>query len=429
MPERLGPAGPSAAALDEREVRADETELELALLEAQLRGRERQLLASRQALLQRSESIDLREKALQQWAVQAGEPGLRLASQLGAGASTVHEADEEGVLPRITALQLGREEVLRSREQWLLQRREDLTRRQAEVTACERAVPRMEMAVALRERRLSQTSARLERLLSDPTAAVTLPELPSSGLRSTATTLPEPTADRAVHPARTTTSSRRLTGMPVFRPAEAPVIAVDAAGRPAISGSAPAQAATETLDLTATPQTRILVDRGSWIDPRHAETWTIPRVNAEPEAKPSLTRRKTTPISSDVWSKLLESSGGPRKRARRSGMGPSTSLGDNPTMGVESPLQQFRLGEIEIPRGRVELDRPTQVLLISVAGERPALADKTVLGWEDSGEWVELPVHVRRTMPEGQQTWVVVAAAEGWSELDLDRLEAALSKA
>lgn len=428
MPERPSPAAQHPAALDEREVRADEAELELALMEAQLRGRERQLLATRQALLQRSESIDLREKSLQQWAIQAGEPGLRLANQLGNGAATVHEADEEGVLPRIAALQLGREEILRSREQWLAERREALQHRQTEVTACERSVPRMEMVVALRERRLSQTSARLERLLSDPTAAVTLPELPSSGLRSAATTLPEPVVERPGAAARATASSRRLTGMPVFRPVETPTASMDAAGRTTVSGSAATDPLAPPMELGATPQTRILVDRGSWVDPRHAETWTIPRGNPEPEPKPTVARRKTTPISSDVWSKLLESSGGPRKRSRLSGSMTTMGLGDSTALGERPSQQLFRLGGLDIPRGRVELDRPTQVLLISVVGERPALGGSTELAWEDSDEWVRLSLQIRRIMPEGQQTWVVVAAAEGWSELDLDRLEVALGK-
>lgn len=426
MPDRPTPAAPNSLALDEREVRADETELELSLLEAQLRGRERQLQATRQALVQRGDSVDLREKSLQHWAVQAGEPGMRLVSQLGTNGASLAQADDDGVLPRIFALHAGREAVLEHREAWLQTRREHLQRRQEELTACERSVPRLEMTLAMRERRLTQTSARLERMLSDPSAALALPELPGAALRRTAS-LPE-SAARERTASQTTTSTRRLTGMPVFRPAEAPAGAMDASGRAGISGSAAAEPIATEIDLNATPQARVLVDHQSWVDPRHAETWTIPRPGNDGDPRPVVTRRKTTPISSDVWSKLLESSGGPRRKSRRSGALASSAIRSSGRISGGDDYQFVRLEGVEIPRSRIEFDRPTQVMLISVAGDRPLLADKATMAWEDRGEWVELPLQVRRVMPEGQQTWVVVAAAEGWSELDLDRWEAALGK-
>jgi hypothetical protein len=183
------------------------------------------------------------------------------------------------------------------------------------------------------------------------------------------------------------------------------------------------------VEGATSPKSRILVDRQSWADARHAETWTIPRDNITPEAKTSSIKRKTTPISSDVWSRLLESSGSVRRRASRRSSGMllgRTTLSTAVLSGVRAEL--MRLGEIDVPRGRIEFDRPTKVLLFSVSGERPDLGEQAELSWDDQGEMVSLLVKIRRVVAQGTQTWVVMAAAEGCTELELDRFATALGQ-
>jgi hypothetical protein len=445
MAERSLPQPLSATGVQDREIRADEHELELAMMEAQLRGRERQLLASREALLRRGQGIEARERSVLEWAVQAGEPGLRLAGQLPPTPSPIAQSDEHSVLPRIALLSTTREQLLQHKEAWLQQRKADLLQRQAEVVACEQALPRIETTLALRERKAAQTATKLQRLLADLGSGVAMPELP--GQVSVAIGLPDglPTDRVAPAPASTT---RKLTGMPMFRPVEQtaseqslsePSHKEALTGRPAVPlpVAPPRSAARLTAGLpqmapvegAASPQSRILVDRQSWADARHAETWTIPRDTITPEAKTSSIKRKTTPISSDVWSRLLESSGSVRRRAGRRSSGlllGRTTLSTAQLSGVRAEL--MRLGEIDVPRGRVEFDRPTRVLLLSVSGERPMLGDEAELSWDDQGELVSLSVKIRRVVAQGTQTWVVMAAAEVCTELELDRLATALGQ-
>jgi hypothetical protein len=446
MAERPLPQPLSATGVQDREIRADEHELELAMIEAQLRGRERQLLASREALLRRGQGIEARERSVLEWAVQAGEPGLRLAGQLPPTPSPIAQSDEHSVLPRIALLSTTREQLLQHKEAWLQQRKADLLQRQAEVAACETALPRIETALALRERKAAQTATKLQRLLADLGSGVAMPELPGQVSVAIGWTEAAPT-DRLA-PAPTPTTTRKLTGMPMFRPVEQAAAEQGPSEQShkeapfshtavPLPPAAPRSAARLTAGLpqmapvegASSPPSRILVDRQSWADARHADTWTIARDNITPEAKTSSIKRKTTPISSDVWSRLLESSGSARRRAGRRSSGlllGRATLSTAQLSGVRAEL--MRLGEIDVPRGRIEFDRPTKVLLLSVSGERPDLGEQAELSWDDQGELVSLSVKIRRVVAQGTQTWVVMAAAEGCTELELDRLATALGQ-
>lgn len=188
MPKTSKPAGGgelghgiALAQLQQREQDLATAEIELALADAGLRGREATVSAQRSGLEQRARWIDERVSKLQSWAATAGVDAAEHLVGLGDGAA-LREADVEAYVDRSKTLLVSRAATLAAREEMLKVRRCQIEGREAEVEALEQAFIRAEVRLTARERLLVAATGRLERMVAQPEAdaeiAAAVPSIP-----------------------------------------------------------------------------------------------------------------------------------------------------------------------------------------------------------------------------------------------------------
>lgn len=160
---------PTLEQLQQHEQELTTAEMELALADAGLRGREATVSAQRSGLEERARWIDDRVKQLHRWATTAGiDAGDELVG-LGDGAA-LREADVEAYVDRSKTLLVSRAATLAARQEMLQIRRRQLEGREAEVEALEQAFIRAEVRLTARERLLVGAAGRLEEMVSRPQA-------------------------------------------------------------------------------------------------------------------------------------------------------------------------------------------------------------------------------------------------------------------
>lgn len=161
--------GPALAQLQHREQDLATAEIELALADAGLRGREATVSAQRSGLEQRARWIDQRVQHLHNWAAAVGVDAGDELLGLGDGAA-LREADVEAYVDRSETLLVSRAATLAAREEMLKVRRCQIEGREAEVEALEQAFIRAEVRLTARERLLVAATGSLERMAAEPKA-------------------------------------------------------------------------------------------------------------------------------------------------------------------------------------------------------------------------------------------------------------------
>ena len=161
--------GAALAQLQQREQDLATAEIELALADAGLRGREATVSAQRSGLEHRARWIDQRVRQLQSWAAAAGVDAAEELVGLGDGAA-LREADVEAYVDRSKTLLVSRAATLAAREEMLEVRRCQIEGREAEVEALEQAFIRAEVRLTARERLLVAATGSLEQMAAQPQA-------------------------------------------------------------------------------------------------------------------------------------------------------------------------------------------------------------------------------------------------------------------
>ncbi len=174
--------------LTRREEQLAEAELEAALADARLRGREAGLEVQRQALEARAGWIDGVADVLDRFHHLHG-PDLAPSEHLtglGAGAAR-QEADLDAYVRRSSTLMLARAAMIATREELLARRRAQQQGRSREIDELEAALVRVEVRLAARERLLLAAVREQEALASQVGApAPRLPPRPGRGLEPAA---------------------------------------------------------------------------------------------------------------------------------------------------------------------------------------------------------------------------------------------------
>lgn len=161
---------PSAESLRRQEETLANAEIELALRDARVRGRESQLAVQLRLLNERAQWIETRVADVRAW-VDRGDVDkvaqgdlAELLRGLGDGAA-LQEADLNRYVSRSETLMVARAAMAAQRADVLQRRTEQLDDRDKEVSDCEEAAVRAEVRLAARERMVIEAIQRLEQLV------------------------------------------------------------------------------------------------------------------------------------------------------------------------------------------------------------------------------------------------------------------------
>ena len=171
-PAPMDPA--TSADLAAREEAVTEAEIDAALADARLRGREAGLEAQRATLLARASWVDSVAASLERWSEGASVSDGGALHGLGGGAAR-EEADLDSYVRRSATLLLARSAMIATREELLARRRGQHESRAREIDSLEAALVRVEVRMAARERMLLAAV----RTLESQVAAGGQPALPS----------------------------------------------------------------------------------------------------------------------------------------------------------------------------------------------------------------------------------------------------------
>ncbi|GEM_PF-2820030 len=160
---------PGAEQLRQREEQLANGEIELALRDARVRGREGRLATQRDALNERASWIEEQVSSLRKWsgAQHLEDDELRDVLEIlrGLGDGAAHEeADLDGYVARSETLMVARVAMAAQRAEVLQRRQTQLDERAREVSALEEAIVRADVRIAARERMLIEAIQKIEQV-------------------------------------------------------------------------------------------------------------------------------------------------------------------------------------------------------------------------------------------------------------------------
>lgn len=211
-PATMDPA--TSAELAAREEAVTEAEIDAALADARLRGREAGLEAQRSTLLARAGWIDSVAASLERWTEGADVSDGGALHGLGGGAAR-EEADLDTYVRRSATLLLARSAMIATREELLARRRGQQESRAREIDSLEAAMVRVEVRIAARERLLLAAVRSLESQVA-ASGKPPLPSLPARPQVRSGVTAPIRPSDI---PKDIDVPSRRTSGSRLIAPA------------------------------------------------------------------------------------------------------------------------------------------------------------------------------------------------------------------
>ena len=204
----------TSAELAAREETVTEAEIDAALTDARLRGREAGLEAQRATLLARASWVDGVAASLERWTEGAAVSDGGALHGLGGGAAR-EEADLDTYVRRSATLLLARTAMIATREELLSRRRGQQESRGREIDSLEAAMVRVEVRMAARERLLLAAVRSLESQVA-ASGQPSLPSLPPLPKVRSGVTAPIQASDI---PSEVNVPARRTSGSRLIAPA------------------------------------------------------------------------------------------------------------------------------------------------------------------------------------------------------------------